>query len=323
MTRSNRTLARLERILVMVPWLLEHPGVDVDEVTARFGVSRDELAEDLDVLGYCGLPGYGGGDLVETSLFGDRVTVRMADFFRRPLRLSVREAVTLVLAARAFGAVQGMPESAALRRAEEKLSVALGAAAPAAAADARVAVDLHSPGDEHLPVLRAAVEEGRVVHLVYRSGSGETTERDVEPWAVVGVGGAWYLQGHCRLAGGPRDFRLDRIRELQVRDERITTTLPAAGRSPAYEPSPDDQQVVLELGPTAWWLGEWVVADEVRDDGPRRRVTLRTSHLDWVARLVLRAAPEVTVVAPDELRARVRDLAAAALRRYEGGTGNR
>lgn len=318
MTRSNRTLARLERILVLVPWLLEHPGVDVDEVTERFGVSRDELADDLDVLGYCGLPGYGGGDLVETSLFGDRVTVRMADFFRRPLRLSVREAVTLVLAARAFAAVEGMPESEALRRAEEKLSVALGAAAPAALADARVAVDLHSPGDEHLPALRAAVEEGRVVHLVYRAaGTATTTERDVEPWAVVGAGGAWYLQGHCRLAGGPRDFRLDRIRALEVRDERVPAAAPAAGWSPAYEPGPDDEQVVLELAPTAWWLGEWVVADEVVDDGPVRRVTLRTSRLDWVARLVLRHAQEVSVVAPEALRARVRALAAAALQRYE------
>ena len=81
--------------------------------------------------------------------------------------------------------------------------------------------------------------------------------------------------------------------------------------------------VVLALALAVAAVGGVVVADEVRDDGPRRRVTLRTSHLDWIARLVLRAAPEVTVVAPDELRARVRDLAAAALRRYEGGTGNR
>jgi predicted DNA-binding transcriptional regulator YafY len=74
----------------MVPWLLEHPGISIAEVSERFGVARDELTEDLDILGYCGLPGYGGGDLIEVSVMGDRIVVRMADFFARPLTLSVR-----------------------------------------------------------------------------------------------------------------------------------------------------------------------------------------------------------------------------------------
>jgi predicted DNA-binding transcriptional regulator YafY len=136
-TAANQTLARLERLLVVVPWLLEHPGADVAAVSARLGVARDELLADLDLLGYCGLPGYGGGDLIEVSIVGDHVTLRMADFFRRPLRLSLREAVTLLLAARALAGVEGLAESAVLARAAARLESALGAGAdgPRLAAD--------------------------------------------------------------------------------------------------------------------------------------------------------------------------------------------
>lgn len=308
---TTRTLQRLERILLMVPWLLDNPGVSVDEVSERFGVSREALAGDLDVLGYCGLPGYGGGDLIEASLVGDRVTVRMADFFARPLRLSVREAVTLLLAARALASVEGLAESDALGRAAAKLSALLGAD------QAHLTVDLSAPGDEHLPQLRTAVAQGRVVHLVYRSASkAETTERDVEPWAVVGHGGAWYLQGWCRLATAPRDFRLDRIRSLALTDAAVDDARRVAPAPPVYEPGAGDREVVVELDPSAWWLTDRLVVDEVVERGGVRQVRLRTAEPDWVARTVLRLGGAARVVAPPDLAGRVRDLADMTLTRY-------
>ncbi len=307
-----RTLQRLERILVMVPWLLEHPGVPVDEVTTRFGVTRRELERDLDVLGYCGLPGYGGGDLVETAVVGDRVTVRLAEFFRRPLTLSLREALTLLLAARALAGVPGVAESASLRRAQVKLQTTLGA-------EPRLSIDLSTPGDERLPLLRAAVEQRRVVHLRYRSRSKEeTTERDVEPWAVVGAEGAWYLQGWCRLARGPRDFRLDRVEEAVLTGEDAGPVPAAPPPAPAYQPRPGDVEVVLALDPAAWWLPERLVVDAVEDVDGVRLVRLRTGSLEWLARLVLSLAPAVRVVQPATLAARVADLAAATLERHAG-----
>lgn len=305
------TLQRLERILVLVPWLLEHPGVDVDEVTARFGVSRDELLRDLDVLGYCGLPGYGGGDLVEVAVVGDRVTVRLADFFRRPLTLTRREALGLLLAARALAAVPGLPESADLTSALVKLEAALGA-------EARLVIDLTADGDRHLPALRRAVAERRVVHLAYRSRSKQQhTERDVEPWAVVGVGGAWYLQGWCRLARAPRAFRLDRVVSLDVTDADAGPVPDEPLGPPVYAPSAGDVEVVLDLAPEVWWLPDRLVVDRVEEVASDvRRVTLRTAELEWVARLVLARSPSVRVVAPGGLSDRVRALAATTLARY-------
>lgn len=312
MNRPTPTLQRLERLLTMVPWLLENEGATVGEVAARFDAHPDEVLADLDTLGYCGLPGYGGGDLVEVSIVGDRIVVRMAEFFRRPLSLSIREAVTLLLAARTLADVPDAPESEALRSATAKLEAALGGGV----GEPPVEVDLGAAGEEHLAGLRAAIADRRVVELRYRSGTtGLTSVREVEPWALVAAHGAWYLQGWCRTAGGPRDFRLDRI--ARVRRLGGTARRPPRGpEPPRYVPRPGDREVVLELDPPAWWIGEWVVADRVRDEGTVRHVELRTPALEWIARLVLRVTPHARVIAPPDLDDRVRDLARAALARY-------
>jgi len=318
---SPPALARLERILLIVPWLLEHPGAEVAEVTERFGISEAELADDLDVLGYCGLPGYGGGDLVETSIVGDRVTVRLAHFFRRPLRLSVREALALLLAGRALADLGGLAESAALRRAVLRVEESLGAAPG-------LAIDIDAPGTELLPSLRAAVADRRVVALRYRAAGGQVTDREVEPWALVGAAGAWYLQGWCRLARGPRDFRLDRIVGADVTDDDAGPLPHQPPPPPVYVPSPGDAEAVLELDPAAWWLPERLVVDAVeevpaRDDaGPVRRVRLRTRSPDWLAAQVLSLSPAVRVVQPPQLAERVAELAQRVLDRHgsDGGT---
>jgi predicted DNA-binding transcriptional regulator YafY len=180
-----------------------------------------------------------------------------------------------------------------------------------------VAVDLRSEGDQWLADARRAVAEQRLVHLTYRSASkAETTERDVEPWAVVGHGGAWYLQGYCRTSQGPRDFRLDRVKELLVTTKAAGARPPDEPAPPVYEPAPDDIAVTLDLQREAWWVAEWAVLDSQAKKGALRRITLRTPSLEWAARLVLQLGGQATVVAPEQLRERVRALAADTLKGY-------
>jgi predicted DNA-binding transcriptional regulator YafY len=56
--RATETVGRL---LTLLPWLIERPGASVAETAAAFGVSRSIILGDLDTIGYCGLPGLGGG----------------------------------------------------------------------------------------------------------------------------------------------------------------------------------------------------------------------------------------------------------------------
>ena len=99
---SPRTAQRLTRILSMLPWVIANPGATADEVCERFGYTRPELVEDLNLVFVCGLPGYGPGDLMDAYLDEDEVVVDMADYFSRPLRLNAAEGLTLLAAGMAL-----------------------------------------------------------------------------------------------------------------------------------------------------------------------------------------------------------------------------
>ena len=50
---------RLSRMLSLVPWLIAHDGITIDEAARHFGVTPEQLEKDLWLLIVCGLPGSG------------------------------------------------------------------------------------------------------------------------------------------------------------------------------------------------------------------------------------------------------------------------
>ncbi|MFL6101681.1 MAG: helix-turn-helix transcriptional regulator [Actinomycetales bacterium] len=90
--------------------------------------------------------------------------------------------------------------------------------------------------------LWAAVRDRVPVRFPYRrSGSAESTERRVEPWAVASWHGRWYLTGHDRDRQAGRVFRLS----------RITGEVRTDGKPGAYDvpPGHDAREMLRSLVP--------------------------------------------------------------------------
>jgi proteasome accessory factor C len=299
------------RMLALVPWLLERPGASLAEAGEAFGVAPERIRKDLvDHLDYCGLPGLGGGDLFEVSVVEDRIVVSMADELRRPMRPTPAEALRLVLTVDAVAEVLG-DELPALSSAIAKVRDALGV-------PERVADVLEPSTTSAVLEVRRALRAGRRVRLRYQGrGDAAPRLRVVDPWRVQIVGGAWYLQGHDRDAGDLRTFRLDRVADVEVTDEPATVPVPADLPPPRYQAGPDDVPVRLEVSSAARWLGDALDVERVEElGGGHARLHLTTDAPRHVARLVLMAGGEATVLAPDELSRAVVETAAAALARY-------
>lgn len=76
---------------------------------------------------------------------------------------------------------------------------------------------LANPTDIHLELIQQAIVQQRVVQMQYFSpGSGEFTERSIEPVSAVRYGNAWHVVAYCQLRQDFRDFRLDRMSKLSV-----------------------------------------------------------------------------------------------------------
>jgi proteasome accessory factor C len=298
------------RMLALVPWLLERPGASVAETAQAFAVTEATLRRDLAHLDFCGLPGLGGGDLFDVSIVGDRVVVQMADELRRPLRPTPSEALRLVLTLDAVGEVLG-DELPALRTAVAKVRDALGVPVDA--------VEVVAPSaTAQVTVLRRAVADARRTRLRYRGrGEDAAAEREVDPFALHVLDGAWYLQAHDHASGELRSFRVDRIEDLEVLAQPITQLPPDELPPPRYRPAEGDLTVVLDLAPAARWIVDAVVRDAIEERGDGVvRLTFRTDRPTWVVELVLMAGGAASVVAPSEVASLVRDRARAALERY-------
>lgn len=317
---------RLERLLALVPWVMAHPGVSVAEVSERFKVTREELAADLDLLFMCGLPPFGPGDLIVAYIEGDQVVIQEADYLARPMRLTRWEAVRLLVTGRALARLEGLAEAGSLQRALSKLEAALAPdeAAAAAGLAERVAVELEGTGAEPmLAQLRDAIAERRRIRITYYSfGRDEISEREIDPFVVFGALGNWYVSARDHASGENRIFRVDRIKELSPTDatfeppEDFDPSSVAAG--PLFVPSTRDVEVTIDLAPAAGWVREITphdAAEGLRDGWTR--ITLRTAHLQWLARLMLRLGDDARVVAPEELTDAVRAAARGALAAYE------
>lgn len=303
---------RFRRLLTMVPFIVRSPGVKVSEVRQRFGISRSQLVADLNLLFVCGLPGYGPGDLMEAFMDGDRVWIRLADYFSRPLRLTPAEGLLLYAGARAMAAAGA--GDAALERAVQQLELALGPEVVS-----RISVELEGGGE--LGVVREGLLTKRRLHLVYYAHSrDETTERDVDPWALFLSGGRWYLVGWCHRVADERIFRLDRIRSVSMLDQpaAIPADVDLSKYEALYVQRARDTAVVLDLAPqAAGWVRESypLQASDVLEDG-WVRVRLTAGGTAWLEKLLLRLGAQARLVEPMELAERTRQLACRLAERY-------
>jgi proteasome accessory factor C len=316
---AARTTAsdRVARMLAIVPWVASRDGPTIDEICERFEVSRRKLLDDLSVLSLVGVPPYTPDTLIEVTVEGDRVWLRFADVFARPLHLTPEQGLALVVAGRASLELPGTESGGPLATALAKVAGVLGIEPGEAVS---IALGETTPGV--LDALRQAVTDGRRVRLDYYAyGRDQRSTRDVDPHAVFAHDGAWYLRGHCHQAADQRVFRVDRIYGVEVLDDRFDPPSgdPSAG---VFDHDPDAPRVTIELAPTARWVVDTYPIDDVEpsDDG-WMRVRLWVSAQPWLERLLVRLGPEARLVEADApIPPDVgRRAAARILERYRGG----
>jgi proteasome accessory factor C len=326
MTRSGKGSAKsqVERLLALVPYLRERGGVRVDQVARDFGVTPQQIQDDLRVLWFCGLPGAMPDDLIDVDMDALEaegvVHVDNTDFLGRPLRLDTHQALALIVALRTLRDVGGSGERDAIDRALAKLESAAG---DAAAMVNQVEVRIDGADRQVTDTVSAALRNKHRLRMSYFvPARDETTHRDVDPMRLVMAEGHTYLEAWCHRCEDTRLFRLDRItaaEELDVPAEPPPDAHPRDLSEGLFQPASDDLLATVDLQPGARWVADYYPhegAEELADGGLRLR--LRVSDPAWLVRLTLRLGGQARVVIPSDIAERVRREAEHALRAYGG-----
>lgn len=321
----SRSAERLNRILYMVPLALRGEGIEIDELCRRLEVSRKEVLADLQVLWMCGLPDYSPGDLIDFHIYEDRVYVDMADYFKRPMRITGDEAMVLMVAGLALTGSGLFERDGPVGRALDEVMAIMPEEDRREAERMANLIEL-----ELLPCPRSwwkeieeALRDGKMLEILYYSFSrGEESWRRVEPLSLVAAAGHWYLLGWCYQAGDRRLFRLDRIRDLENPGEDITRKAEGL-RLPApvgeFESGKDAHLVRLRFPATEGrrLVEEWPNAKYREDRRGNLNITLRTRNLSWLADFLMRFGDRFSVLSPVALSELIRQKAEILGEAYE------
>src|SRR3954466_2567788 len=296
---------RFARLVTLAGILIEAARsgdlLGVRHVRESLQVSEEELREDIDVLN---VVNFGGGSYVlYAEIHGDSIEVDpepYGDNFAQPARLLPLEAKALVAAIDFIG--EHLPEGS-LSSARAKIVKALG----------------QDPAEEGLQITTAKGDDSEIARVVskaiagrrllaidyYKENEDEFTERTVEPYKLLNGQEGWYVHAFDLEKDAPRSYRLDRIREATILDERFE---PREGVEPDVHGWPTTGEVeasraarILTSPERARWAREDRRVVQELSDGS---VIVERAYAgpDWLAREVLKEAGDAVVLEPEDGR---------------------
>lgn len=311
---------KLTFLLSLVPYLMDHDRVSVEDAARQFGVSEEQIRDAVRLIAVSGVPGetatYQHDDLFDIAWddFDDNdqiVLTNLVAIDDSP-RFSGREAAALIAGLQYLSALPENADRGAVAQLMAKLSRGASATPSAVAVEA-------GESDTTLAIIRDAVATGRQVKFDYLNSHGIREERKVDPLRIESVDADWYLRGWCHLRTALRTFRLDRMGNVTLTTEDISfrpedVALPDT----LFEGSPDDVDVTLHLAPAALPLIADYRPEVVATTDALVTAKIRVSNLHVVARLASGMPGLITVAEPAEAVTLVAEWASAGLRQYQG-----
>lgn len=172
--------------------------------------------------------------------------------------------------------------------------------------------------------LKTALTGRRALTIVYCSTSGETNRRVILPVKLIFKDKAWYLQAYCRMQEGYRLFKISRIVEMTVLEERfgeLPDELPPLEQSGFSMPAMQNMRLLFSPA----------VAFRVYDEFERNVITPQedgTLRVDvampqdvWVTSYLLSFGTELTVLEPQSLREQLASHAKAIWQQHTKNIG--
>lgn len=185
----------------------------------------------------------------------------------------------------------------------------------------------------HFEMLSTGVLQRRRLRITYESrASGQLSEREISPQRLVHYRDNWYLDAWCHLRNGLRTFALDRIQKpvllddlaQEVLDEELDREL---GAGYGIFAGTTTRNAMLRFSP---FQARWVMKERWHPEQKGRlakdgHYLLEIPYADdrELVMDVLRYGRDVEVLAPEELRKKVRAEHQAAAANYFKSSGSR
>ncbi len=213
----------------------------------------------------------------------------------------------------------------ALKSALEKVTAQLKSERIEGGVSGNILVDSGTWGDERkfsekLSLVEQATAECEAIEIDYTARTGERTRRVVLPHLLIYKQRIWYLYAYCRLRGDFRTFKVGRMRSIVRTGERFEK-LPFEKESiplSFWRDGENDVEARFEIAPeTLPFAEEWLGIENVREEGGKFYADVTLPDDESLIGTILSVGAGLTVLAPKELRERVKHEAEKLLAGYK------
>lgn len=297
---------KLERMLAIITYLLNHEKVKAQYIADKFEVSVRTIYRDIEAITQAGIP--------VTSYPGLNGGVGIIDGYKLDKSLLTSDEILKIVAG--LKGLQSISEDVKTKLLIEKLTGIVGKSGCIPAGN-EVMIDLSSWNKKdqlgsRIKELKKAINEQKVIEFTYYSNE-KLTERRVEPCIIVFKDTNWYLYAFCLLRQEFRMFKLRRMSSLKVSHESFNArefSLNDINLESGYDR--DKFSTIVALFDKSM---EYSVNDifglnnyEIAEDG-RLKVTFQMELNGWLYGFFLEFGDKAEVLEPPELRNRIYDLA--------------
>ena len=212
---------RIDRLSAILIQLQSKKIVKAAEIADRFGISLRTVYRDIRALEEAGVPigaEAGVGYFISEG------------FFLPPVMFSEEEASAILLGAKLIERMSDDSIGDNFSSAMYKIKSVLKSSGKETLEelDSRIVVSKGLRKLEktnHLSLLQKSIADKKTIEIKYYSNYRENmTNRVVEPIGLYYYSGAWHLIAYCRMRNDYRDFRVDRIKNLEITNESFNTS---------------------------------------------------------------------------------------------------
>ena len=295
---------QINRLFEMVYLLLNKKSMTAGELATHFEVSPRTIYRDVELLSSAGIPIY------MTKGKGGGISL-LPDFVLNKTVLTDGEKSDILAALHAVDAVNLEQTNTAV----QKLSSLFGNTS----AD-WVEVDFSgwANADEEaqlFSLLKSAILGKKKVAFQYHSSEG-STQRTAEPMKLCFKGQSWYLYAFCTVRQDYRFFKLRRMKELKLLDERFERTASAKIFEGTKILQDDFVTITLKLSKK--------MAYRVYDEFSQYKTlpsgdfiaTLTMPRGDWVYQYLATFGEDCEIIEPEDIRLQIKDKLQKTLAQY-------
>ena len=297
--------ARAIRLLDLVPYLVSHSGISVTLLAKEFGVGKEEILKDLNLLFMCGLPGYTPLELIDISFDDEVVVVRDPQNLNAPRNLTESESIALriALAALLETTPRTSPNYVKIMELTNKISSAFANQVP------QGAIEFTADREKAtIEAIERALKENLDIEIEYLNrAKDEMTRRVVTPRYVSLGSQRPSLSGYCHSARAERSFVISNIAAIKLlqrtqietvisvdAEDALTVEISVAGADTNFVSS--NRDLLTEVG--------------------KNRYQLEVFQDEWIVRSVMSEPVGLQLLKPKTVREAVKKRAEDALHLY-------